>query len=150
VNLSPHFSLAELTFSETAIRAGREISPDETIIANLRNLCVSVLEPLREALGAPIVISSGYRPEWLNIIVGGSKTSDHMSGRAADIRAIGLAPIQVCRKACELELPTNQVILEFGRWCHISVAPINAVPRGDVLTAKSIKGQTTYYPGLVA
>jgi zinc D-Ala-D-Ala carboxypeptidase len=150
MNLSPHFTLAELTFSETAARAGRAIVADEDAIANLTSLCVDVLEPLREAIGAPIVISSGLRPEWLNIIVGGSKTSDHMSGRAADIRAIGFTPMEVCEIAASMNLPTNQVILEFGRWCHISVAPRETLPRREVLTAKSINGKTVYYPGLVA
>lgn len=150
MNLSPHFTIAELTFSETAVRAGREIVPDEKQLENLRHLCVNVLEPLREDLGVPIVVTSGLRPEWLNIIVGGSKTSDHMSGLAADIRAIGLSPMQVCQRASELSLPTRQIILEFGRWCHISAAPINTVPRHEVLTAKLVSGRTVYYPGLVA
>jgi zinc D-Ala-D-Ala carboxypeptidase len=150
VNLSPNFTLAELTFSETAIRMGRDVVPDEAVIANLQYLCETVLEPLRAELGTAIVVSSGYRPDWLNRAIGGSATSEHMSGRAADIRAINRTPLQVCRVASTMNLPTNQLILEFGRWCHISVAPMGEQGRRQVLTAKIINGKAVYYPGLVA
>lgn len=147
MNLAPNFTLKEFLFSETAARMGRDVVPDEGVIANLEYLCKAVLEPLRTALGVPIVISSGYRPAWLNRAIGGSLTSEHMSGRAADIRALGLTPRQVCQRATELDLPTNQIILEFDRWCHISVALSD--PKKQVLTAKFVEGRTVYYPGLV-
>lgn len=150
MNLSPNFTLEELLFSETAIRMGRPVVPNETVVANLEHLCFKVLEPLRAELGVPIIVSSGYRPLWLNRAIGGSDTSEHPDGRAADIRAIGRTPMQVCKIATEMNLPTNQVILEFNRWCHISVAPIGAAGRREVLTAKSVNGKTVYYPGLVA
>lgn len=150
MKLSPNFTLTEMLFSETAARAGHILQPSEDIIDNLRHLCIDVLEPLREAVGAPIVISSGWRDPWLNRAIGGSATSEHMSGRAADIRAVGITPSRLCEIAAGMNLPINQLILEFERWCHISVAPIGEIGRREVLTAKIVNGKTIYFPGLVA
>ena len=152
--LSEHFTLREMLFSETAIRKGIQNAPGPIEIENLRRLCQMVLEPLREALKAPIVITSGYRNERLNALVGGSWNSRHVLGRAADIVVPGYRPIEVCRKAVELELPCSQIIHEFGRWCHIDVLPQGySKPTGrsglQVLTARFHNGKIIYMNGLV-
>ena len=85
ISLSPHFTLKELTASQTAKEHGIANVPSEQEIENLRALCVHTLEPLREALGLPIVVTSGYRTKALNDkLAHSSKCSQHMNGEAAD------------------------------------------------------------------
>lgn len=85
-NLSPHFTLEEFTNSSTAKRLGIKNEPNEEQILNLTALCNNTLQPVRDAQGKPIFISSGYRCPELNKAVGGSPNSQHMKGEAADIR----------------------------------------------------------------
>lgn len=84
--LSRNFSLEEFTHSETATRLKIKNEPDKMQIMNLEALCKNVLQPVRDAQGKPIFISSGYRCPELNKAVGGSPNSQHMAGEAADIR----------------------------------------------------------------
>ena len=85
IYLSPHFSLKEMTDSQTAVKYGIANVPSEQEIENLRRLCQGTLEPLREALQLPMVITSGYRTKALNDKLGrSSKHSQHMQGQAAD------------------------------------------------------------------
>lgn len=85
MKLSEHFTLEELTHSDTAIKLGIKNEPTEIEIGHLRMLCVYLLEPLRQAWGSGIQVTSGFRCEKLNNKVGGSKTSAHRFGYAADI-----------------------------------------------------------------
>lgn len=86
MKLTPHFTLQELTHSDTALQLGIDNTPDSTATENLQNLCRQVLEPLRQHLGTPVTISSGYRSPRLNQAVGGAPGSQHLTGEAADIR----------------------------------------------------------------
>lgn len=87
--LTPHFTLQEMTESLTAKKHGIANVPPPEAVENLRRLCTHTLEPLREKLGLPIVITSGYRTKELNeIIVHASRKSQHMSGQAADFYAV--------------------------------------------------------------
>ena len=86
--LSKHFTLDELTKSATATRKGIDNTPNEQALKNLQDLVVNVLEPLRVHYGRPIIITSGFRCEKLNKAVGGSPTSQHVLGQAADIRSV--------------------------------------------------------------
>ena len=84
-NLSPHFTLAEMCESRTAEKHGIENEPSPEAVENLRRLCEGCLEPLREAIGLPVVITSGFRTKALNnILAHSSSTSQHMRGQAAD------------------------------------------------------------------
>ena len=84
-NLSPHFKLSEFVVSETARRHGIDNTPPEEAVENLRALCIHTLEPLREALGLPVVVTSGFRTKELNDkLAHSSSTSQHMRGEAAD------------------------------------------------------------------
>ena len=87
MQLSEHFTLSEFTRSATASARGIDNTPSPEAIDNLRALCREVLEPLRRQLDRPVVISSGYRSPKLNKLVGGVRTSQHMTGEAADIAA---------------------------------------------------------------
>lgn len=85
ISLSPHFSLKEMTDSQTAVRYGIANVPSEQDIENLRRLCQGTLEPLREALQLPVVITSGFRTKALNDkLAHSSERSQHMQGCAAD------------------------------------------------------------------
>lgn len=149
IRLSPHFFLDEFTFSEQAARMGREIEVPEAFVENLRRLCLTILEPVRVDMGRPIFVSSGYRPDWLNKLVGGSPSSQHVLAEAADIKMTGRTPVQVCRRIVELKLPYHQLIYEFGRWTHVSISP--TIPaKNQVLTARvGPDGKTQYLNGIV-
>ena len=146
MKLTEHFELAEFLVSETAARRGIGNEPTPEVIENLRRLCQLVLQPLRIKLGRPVVITSGYRSPVLNRAVGGSPTSHHMQGRAADLIVPGMTPLVVCRAAHQLRLPCVQIIHEFGRWAHLAVALPDE--RTQLLTAKLVQGKTRYEPGL--
>lgn len=148
--LSSHFSLEEFVTSQTAARMGRTIEPTEADIRNLTRLCVTVLEPLRIDLRLPIHITSGLRPSWLNQAIGGSTSSAHVDGRAADIQVPGMTPLEVCQRVMALGLPVDQVIHEFGSWCHVGIASLDSKPRNMALTASVIAGRTVYAKGLNA
>lgn len=151
MQLSANFWLHEFLRSETAARAGRVIEEDKYATAQLERLCRLVLQPIRDHLARPITILSGYRPVWLNRLVGGSPTSEHVYGRAADFIVTGMRPFEVAEAVTPLlaELPVNQLIHEFGRWTHISICAPNAVPKRQVITAtKQYDRRTAYLMGL--
>ena len=80
-----YFTLKEMTKSQTAEKFNIDNTPNDYAIENLNKLVVNLLDPLREAFGSPIKVTSGYRSYLLNQTVGGVKTSQHMSGKAVDI-----------------------------------------------------------------
>ena len=145
--LTENFDLKEFLFSQTAARIGIDMSPPQSVIDNLKHLCVTVLQPLRSELGESVRISSGYRPPELNTIINGSKTSAHRFGRAADFNIDGLSPYEVCELIIDMDLVYDQCILEFppGGWVHIGISEI---PRSEVLTAVREYGETRYLRGL--
>lgn len=146
--LSDHFSLAEMIHSDEALRLGIANVPNEAEIENLRRLCVTILEPLRAALGRPILVTSGLRVPVLNTIIGGSTSSDHCFGRAADIKVEGKSAREVCGAIRSLALPYKQLILEFGAWTHVSIgAPLDP-PKREELTAIKLAGRTSYQKGI--
>ena len=117
-----YFTFNELCRSETARKHKIDNTPSAEIIANLTALVDNVLDPLREAWGRPIIVTSGYRCEVLNKLVGGAPTSQHKQGQAADISA---GSIEDNKKlfdlAIKLKLPYDQIIDEYGyKWVHIS------------------------------
>lgn len=132
MNLSPHFTLAELVVSETAARAGIDNTPRPEAIERLKKLC-QMLEAVRVRLGGvPIIINSGYRSGKVNSMVRGAPTSQHCKGEAADFIVPRFGhPVQVCTALRDSGIEYDQLILEFGRWTHISVAD---KPRHQALT----------------
>jgi hypothetical protein len=134
--LSPHFSLAELTFSQTAARRGIDNTPPADVLAELKRTALG-LEAVRVRLGcAPVLISSGYRSPAVNAAVGGSKASQHMTGQAADFTAPRFgSPAEVVAALVDSGVEYDQLILEFGRWVHISFAD---TPRHQALTIDSM------------
>ena len=156
MNLSPNFTLAELTKSQTAARRGISNAPPPPVIARLRTLCTEVLEPLRAEVGGPIVINSGYRSPALNRVIGGADTSQHTLGEAADIERPGLSNLALAQAVIDAGLPFDQLILEAydpdqpgSGWVHISYRAGRL--RRQVLTARVQRGGgMAYSNGLAA
>ena len=135
VRLTPNFWLSEFTASQTAERKGIDNTPSDEIVVNLRRLAIR-LERVRSLFGNRVVsISSGYRCPALNAAIGGSPSSDHMKGLAADfvIRSYG-TPYAVCQKIEESAIPFRQLIHEYGRWVHLAIAESGNLDIGQLLT----------------
>lgn len=123
MNLSEHFTLEEFTRSEVALRKGLDNTPPPEIVANLTELA-NGMEKVRELLGHPIHINSAYRGPKVNSAVGGSKTSAHMQGYAADFVCPGFGDVTaICRAIMDSAIGYDQLIHEFGSWVHISFDP---------------------------
>lgn len=143
--LSPHFTLAELTVSQAAVRHGLGNRPVGTAVDNLQRLAL-FLEQVRAMLfNAPILVSSAYRSPAVNNLVGGALRSAHMQGLAADFIAPKYGrPRAICEAIRDSALPFDQLIYE-GTWVHVAIAPAGQAPRRDVLTAHFRPGQATQY-----
>lgn len=121
-----HFTMKEMTHSSTADNLGFINTPTEIEKQNLNDLVVNVLDPLREAYGKPIRVTSGYRCPRLNKAVGGVDNSQHIKGQAADIQPLQYKEIdnfiKFVRNWC-LHNDFDQCIIErskTGKWIHIS------------------------------
>lgn len=143
MRLTKHFTLAELCVTTKAL----DNTPDAEAKAWLLDLAQAILQPLRDHVGVPVNVSSGYRSGAVNRAVGGAKNSQHRLGQAADFVVAGMSPREVCEIIISLQLPFDQLIQEHGRWVHVS---ISLKPRRQVLTATRNKaGKPTYLVGLV-
>jgi len=154
MNLSENFSLHEMCKSETALRMGFDNTPDDEATENLRALCENVLQKVRDHYGKGVKVNSAYRSPESNTAVGGSKTSDHCKGMAADIEIPGVANADLAQWIMD-NLDYTQLILEFytpgipdSGWVHVSYDPDNL--KKQELTATKVAGKTQYLPGLVA
>ena len=146
MNLSKNFTLKEFTKSTSALRAGISNDPTEEHIENIKLLVKYVLQPLREALGKPIRVTSGYRSFELNKAIRGSKNSQHCKGQAADLQFKVDNVMNnkiVWNKVIELGLPFDQMINEFDyAWIHISYN--HEYNRKALLEAYRESGKTKY------
>ena len=156
MQLSPHFTLAELTRSETAQRYQIDNTPDAGGIAKLQRVAETILEPVRKHFGRPVIINSGYRSVAVNRRVpGSSNTSQHTLCEAVDFEVPGFSNYEVALW-CTKNLPDwGQIILEFytlgqpsSGWVHCSLR--SATKHKQILTAKRVNGRTSYMQGLVA
>jgi hypothetical protein len=152
--LSKNFSLHELTKSETALRKDLNNTPPQSAVTNLQLLVDRVLQPVRDRYNKGVKINSGYRSSEVNASVGGSRTSDHCQGMAADIEIPGVANAELAAWIVA-NLDFTQVILEFytpgvpdSGWVHVSYDPKNL--KKQVLTAYKKAGKTVYETGLIA
>lgn len=120
MQLSPHFTLEELTFSEIASRKGLDNTPSANEIDNLKRLAL-LLEVVRTVVGKPVKINSAYRSKAVNDAVGSKDSSQHRLGCAADIRVDGMTPREVVKAVIACGQDFDQLIQEFDSWTHISV-----------------------------
>lgn len=144
-----YFTMRELTRSATAKRLGIDNEPTDAVKANLTALVEHILDPLREAWGAPIIVTSGYRSPALNKAVNGAASSQHMLGQAADIHAMSDNP-EENRKLLDLiiklGLPFDKLINEYPNrkmqpdWIHVSYSPMNRRQKFTCIKGKYIAG----------
>ena len=151
MKLSQNFSLEELTKSDTAVRRGISNVPSDDVTNNIQELVDNVLQPVRDRLG-PVVVTSGYRSPELNTAIGGSKTSDHCLGMAADIEVLGIDN-KITAEYIRDNLVFTQLILEFYKdgvpdsgWVHVSFDPKDL--KKQVLRANKVNGKTHYSTGV--
>lgn len=132
MKLGKHFTLAELTRTDT----GLPNTPGAEYVAALARLVALVLDPLRADVGRPVRVTSGYRSPAVNSQVGGSPTSQHLRGEAADIKVDGMTTADVARAIHRLRLPVDQCIVERGDsgWVHVSTA-LDGSNRGEWLAS---------------
>lgn len=127
MKLSKNFTYEEMINSATAKRLNIDNTPSVKELGELRKLCQQVLQPIRDKYGKSITVTSGYRCEKLNKAVGGSKTSQHRYGQAADI-TLGNPTLNkklfnmILEMINKKEIKVGQLIDEYGyRWLHISL-----------------------------
>jgi uncharacterized protein YcbK (DUF882 family) len=130
MNLTKNFTLEELYRSATATSKKIDNTPNSEITAKLTKLAKEILQPIRDELGKPIRVTSGYRSPKLNTAVGGSKTSQHMKGEAADLQLIGGKNAELFNVIKNMinsgKLKVGQLIWEYGtktepNWVHVSL-----------------------------
>lgn len=153
MRLSKNFTLAEFTKSQTAERKGIDNTPNDEHLENAKALFENVVQKVRDNFG-PTVLNSGYRGPELNKAVGGSATSQHCHGQAADIEVPGVANADLAewiKENCDFD----QLILEFytigipdSGWVHVSYKS-DGSNRKSILTAMRENGKTVYKQGLV-
>lgn len=147
MQLSAHFSLAEMTVSATGARLGLDNTPPPAVLAVLRRTAER-MEAVRAILGdKPILVTSGYRSPAVNRAVRGSATSAHMSGHAVDFICPRFGSPKAVAERLAIELTDfDQLILEFGEWVHLGFGPGQ---RAQLRTARRVSGRTQYLPGIV-
>ena len=143
MQISEHFVLEEFEFSQVAVRRGIDNRVPEIKLPNVCHLVTSVLQPLRDRLGVPLVVTSGYRCQRLNREVAGSRNSAHTLGLAADIWIAEVLPYDLTAHVAESDLPFDLVMNEFGRWTHIQACRLGEAPRREVLTAHKLGNNHT-------
>ena len=151
--LTPHFTLAELTVSPTAKRLGLPNTPTAAHIENMKYVCEKILEPVRAHFGKPVQVNSSYRSPAVNKAVGGSPTSQHSNGEAVDFEVPGISNKVVADWVAD-NLEFDQVILEFysakdganSGWVHASIKRSGANRRQRLIATKSKSGGTVYTP----
>jgi hypothetical protein len=148
MKLSANFSLAELT--KTNVRQF-DNTPSMQVIDNLQALVDNVLQPIRNKFGQ-VTVTSGYRSPEVNKAIGGSATSDHCFGFAADFEVVGVDNKELARWVAD-NLKFKQLILEFytkgvpdSGWVHVSYDKTNLTQK--VMTATKVGGRTVYSPGI--
>lgn len=149
MQLTTNFSLEEMVRSQTALRKGIRNNPGPAEIAALQLLCEKVLQPVRDHYQRSVAVTSGYRSPRLNTAIGGSATSQHCFGEAADFTVVGLSNMEVCQWI-QANLNYDQLIYEFGEagWVHCSFSATRM--RNQELTARRVGRGTKYLPGLLA
>jgi zinc D-Ala-D-Ala carboxypeptidase len=141
--LSPHFKLSEMLNTQIGRKNGLANDPTPEIEANLERLCKEALEPIRELCGA-IKVNSGYRSDAVNKAVGGSTTSAHSYGLAADLHPLKVTWKQLMDKTIASGLKLDQIIFEHT-WVHVGLLhPKNKKQRGERLTMFQRDGKTVY------
>lgn len=145
--LTKNFALSEFVHSHTATRLGIDNTPSASITAALTNILIPAVQQIRDLLGEPVIVKSGYRCPHLNAVVRGAPNSDHLTGHAVDFVAPAYGdPLKICRLLLAYNdvLRWDQLIFEVG-WVHVS---FNVRQRNQVLTAHFTPSGVRYTQGL--
>jgi len=152
MRLSRNFWLYEFTRSQTALRNGIDNTPSPEAVEELRTLVLNILQPLREMVGRPININSGFRSDALNTTINGSKNSQHRLGQAADIECFGLSNAALARMVFD-HFQYDQLILEFHNpvhgpnsgWVHVSHKKDGGNRQSSLRALRNTQGSTKYH-----
>jgi len=153
MKLTTNFSLAEMTASQTAARKGIPNNPTPGQIENLKKLCESVLQPIRNHYDAPVIVSSGFRSPELCVVIGSSIDSQHAKGQAADLQVSGIDNESLATWI-KNNLDFDQLILEFYKkeegphsgWIHVSYVGKENRKESLQATRSEKTGKTVYSP----
>jgi len=153
MNLTTNFTLAEMTASQVASRNGLNNNPTAGQIENLKKLCESILQPIRNHYDAPVIVSSGFRSPELCIRIGSSIDSQHAKGQAADIQVVGIDN-KALAKYIKENLDFDQLILEFYKedegphsgWVHVSYVGKGNRKESLTATRSDVTQKTVYSP----
>ena len=115
-----NFKISELIHSDTAVQHNINNMPDINSLDCMLELIVNCLQPIREKLGKPMIITSGYRNSQVNKLVGGASNSGHTKGQAVDFVVNGMTPAKVCEFIKNSGVEYDQCINEYNQWTHIS------------------------------
>ena len=137
MKLSKNFHLHEFLDSDVAARRGYTLIADKWISEQIARLVAVAMQPIRSELGVPIIITSGYRPAWLNQWVNGSTNSHHLWGCACDWKPVGMTQPMAFKRVQDMNLPIDQLILEQppNGWIHLGIGLPGKTPRGQYMTA---------------
>ena len=117
---SLNFKISELIQSDTAIKYNINNMPDINSLDNMLELIVYCLQPIRDKIKKPMIITSGYRNSQVNKLVGGVSNSQHANGQAVDFKISGMTPAQVVDFIKKTDIEFDQLINEYDKWVHIS------------------------------
>ena len=153
MKLTTNFSLAEMTASQTAARKGIPNNPTPGQIENLKKLCESILQPIRNHYDAPVIVSSGFRSPELCVVIGSSIDSQHAKGHAADLQVSGIDN-EALATYIKNNLDFDQLILEFYKkeegphsgWIHVSYVGKENSKQSLQATRSEKTGKTVYSP----
>jgi hypothetical protein len=141
MNLTPHFTLEELTHTD---HRTLDNTPNEAELANLKRLAEFLEKVKHELYDRPIIVNSAFRSKAVNDAVGSRDTSQHRTGCAADIRVPGMTPDEVVKAIIAANLGHDQVIREFDRWTHVSI-PNNTTDKPRLQALIIDKQGTRFY-----
>lgn len=146
--ISPHITLEMVTKSQTATRNNvkEQFNPSQDIINNLSDLALNVIEKLL-IMFPNLIISSGYRCEKLNALIGGANSSQHTKGQAVDLQITGKSNIEIAKSILHARIPYDQMIIEGGTmdrpaWIHVSYKM--GGNRFEILRADFSSGKAVY------
>lgn len=115
-----NFSIKELIHSDIAKQSNIDNTPDLDSIDNLLELIFYCLQPIRDLIKKPIIITSGFRNQQVNFLAGGAFNSQHKEGKAADFKINGMTPKQIVEIIKNSNIEFDQLINEYDKWVHIS------------------------------
>lgn len=120
-----NFKISELIHSDIAIQNNINNMPDINSLDNMLNLIVLCLQPIRNLIKKPMIITSGYRNQKVNFLAGGKINSQHLNGFAADFKISGMTPNQIINIIKNSNIEYDQLINEYDKWVHISFVKNN-------------------------